>query len=150
MNNNLKKLFFFLLFICSFSIHSAEKVTDIKIEGLQRVDPGLIYNSIPFDINDDIDSIDFSKTINLIYKTGQFKDVVIEKEGSIIIIALREKPILYELNFFGTESFQPENLTAALNSMNIASGLIVDDSDLLRAQKEIASNFCHLESIVLL
>ena len=141
MNNNLKKLFFFLLFICSFSIHSAEKVTDIKIEGLQRVDPGLIYNSIPFDINDDIDSIDFSKTINLIYKTGQFKDVVIEKEGSIIIIALREKPILYELNFFGTESFQPENLTAALNSMNIASGLIVDDSDLLRAQKEIASNF---------
>ena len=141
MNNNLKKLFFFLLLICSFSIHSTEKVTDIKVEGLQRVDPGLIYNSIPFEINDDIDSIDFSRTLNLIYKTGQFKDVVIEKEGSVIIIALREKPILYELNFFGTESFQPENLTAALNSMNIASGLIVDDSDLLRAQKELASNY---------
>ena len=141
----MKKLFkYFLIILLSISIsnlYSAEKISDIKIEGLQRVDPGLIFNSIPFEINDDIDSIDFSRTLNLIYKTGQFKDVTIEREGSIIIISLREKPLLFELNFFGATTFQPEALTQALNSMNIASGLIVDESDLSRAEKEIASQY---------
>ena len=135
----MKKLFkHFLIILLTIGIsnlYSAEKISDIKIEGLQRVDPGLIFNSIPFEINDDIDSVDFSRTLNLIYKTGQFKDVTIEREGSIIIISLREKPLLFELNFFGATTFQPEALTQALNSMNIASGLIVDESDLSRAEK---------------
>lgn len=140
----MKKLFllvFFYFFIFSSLLLAAEKISDIKIEGLQRIDPGLVFNNIPFEINDDIDSIDFSKTISLLYKTGQFKDIAVEREGSVIIISLREKPILFELNFKGTETFQPEALSGALNSMNIASGLVIDESDLARAEKEIASQY---------
>ena len=141
----MKKLFkYFLIILLTVGIsnlYSSEKISDIEVEGLQRVDPGLIFNSIPFEINDDIDSVDFSKTLNLIYKTGQFKDVAIEREGSVIIISLREKPILFEINFYGTTTFQPDALTLALTSMNIESGLVVDESDLLRAEKEIASQY---------
>ena len=140
----MKKLFlfvFFYFFIFSSLLLAAEKISDIKIEGLQRINPGLVFNNIPFEINDDIDSIDFSKTISLLYKTGQFKDIAVEREGSVIIISLREKPILFELNFKGTETFQPEALSGALNSMNIASGLVIDESDLARAEKEIPSQY---------
>lgn len=129
----------FLTFI--FNISYAMKVTDIKLEGLQRLEPGLIFNNIPFEINDDIDSIDFSKTISLLYATGQFKDIVVEREGSVILISVREKPLLYELNFSGTTIFQPEALTSALNQMNIASGLVVDESDIKDAEKEITSQY---------
>ena len=77
MRKLLKHFLIILLTIGISNLYSAEKISDIKVEGLQRVDPGLIFNSIPFEINDDIDSVDFSRTIKLIYKTGQFKDVTI-------------------------------------------------------------------------
>ena len=131
----------FLIF-CSFSlIKAGEKISDIKVEGLQRLDAGLVFNNLPFEINDDIDNISYSNTINLLYSTGQFRDIVIEKEGTVIIISLREKPLLFQLNFHGTEIFQPEALTAALNQMNITTGMVLDDSDLSKAAKEIESQY---------
>jgi len=138
----MRKIFLIFLFsLLPLNAFAGDQVSDIKIEGLQRIDPGLVFNTIPFEIKDDIDDIDFSKTISLLYKTGQFKDVVIEREGSVIIISLREKPVLMELVFHGTEIFQPEALTSALNQMNIASGLVLDESDLSRAEKEIESQY---------
>jgi len=139
----MKKIFFVFLsfFLFTTVTFSSEKVSDIKVEGLQRIDAGLVFNSIPFEINDDINSIDYSKSINLLYKTGHFKDIFIEREGSVIIISVREKPLLFELKFHGTELFQPEMLTDALGQMNIATGLVLDESDVLNAEKEIENQY---------
>ena len=92
----MKKILSLVFVVLSFSIFAAEnlRVSDIKVEGLQRIDPGLIFNNIPFEIGDLIEDIDFSKSISLIYKTGQFKDVAIEREGQVIIISVRERPII--------------------------------------------------------
>jgi outer membrane protein insertion porin family len=140
----MRKFFFIALFLVfnSFSLAKAgEKISDIKVEGLQRIDPGLVFNNLPFEINDDFESVNFSKAISLLYKTGQFKNIVIEQEGNVIIVSVKEKPILFELNFSGTEIFQPEALKEALNQMNISPGLILDESDLRRAEKEIESQY---------
>ena len=134
------KNFFTLVFILVSLISTAfadEKITDIKIEGLQRLDPGLIFNNIPFEIDDDITKVDFSKTIGLLYNTGHFKDIIIEREGSVIIISVREKPILFEINFSGTEAFQPEAIKSALAQLGISTGLVLDESDLRSAEKQI-------------
>ena len=77
-------VFIFNIFFASL-VSAGEKISDIKIEGLQRLDAGLVFNNIPFEINDEIESIDFSKTINLLYKTGYFKNIIIEQEGSVIL-----------------------------------------------------------------
>ena len=135
----IKFLLSFLL-ILTFNSYSQEeiRVSDIKVEGLQRIDPGLVFSNIPFEIDDDISSIDFSKTISLLYKTGQFKDVSVEREGSTIIISVSERPIIYEINFYGTEIFQPERLNEGLAFMNVAAGLVFDKADLVKAEQEIA------------
>ena len=134
-------IFLFLVFAPLSLIVASEKITDIQIEGLQRIDPGLVFNNIPFEINDNFDDVNYSETISLLYKTGQFKDIVVEKKGTVVIISLREKPLLFELNFNGTEMFQPEALTEALNQMGIATGLVLDESDLSKAEKEIESQY---------
>jgi len=138
----IKFLLSFLLFF-TFNSYSQEqiRVSDIKVEGLQRIDPGLIFSNIPFEIDDEVSSIDFSKTISLLYKTGQFKDVSVEREGSVIIISVSERPIIYEINFYGTESFQPERLKEGLAFMNIGSGLVFDKTDLVKAEQEIAKQY---------
>ncbi|MDA7700731.1 outer membrane protein assembly factor BamA [Methylophilaceae bacterium] len=139
----MKKILSLVFVVLSFSIFAAEnlRVSDIKVEGLQRIDPGLIYNNIPFEIDDLIEDIDFSKSISLIYKTGQFKDVAIEREGQVIIISVRERPIINEINFHGTESFQPEALKTGLSLMNLASGLIFDNGDIAKAERELTNQY---------
>ena len=139
----MKKILCLVFVVLSFSIFAAEnlRVSDIKVEGLQRIDPGLIFNNIPFEIDDLIEDIDFSKSISLIYKTGQFKDVAIEREGQVIIISVRERPIINEINFHGTESFQPEALKTGLSLMNLASGLIFDNGDIAKAERELTNQY---------
>ena len=139
----MKKIFSLIFIVLSFAVFAEDdlRVSDIRVEGLQRIDPGLIFNNIPFEINDPINDIDFSKSISLIYKTGQFRDVAIEREGAVIIISVRERPIVNEIIFHGTETFQPEALKEGLSLINLASGLIFDNSDLIRAEREITNQY---------
>lgn len=139
----MKKIVTFFLFLFISFTTNAELLTvsDIKVEGLQRIAPGLVFNNIPFEIDDPIDDIDFSKSISLIYKTGQFKDVAIEREGSVIIISVSERPIINEINFYGTETFQPEALVQGLSLMNLASGLVFDKTIVLRAEQELIDQY---------
>jgi len=132
-----------LLLIFTFNSYSQEeiRVSDIKVEGLQRIDPGLVFGNIPFEIDDEISGINFSKTISLLFKTGQFKDVSVEREGTTIIISVSERPIIYEINYYGTEIFQPERLNEGLLGMNIGTGLVFDKSDLVKAEQEIAKQY---------
>ena len=139
----MKKILCLIFVVLSFAVIAEEdlRISDVKVEGLQRIDPGLIFNNIPFEIGDRIDDIDFSKSISLIYKTGQFKDVAIEREGRVIIISVRERPVINDIIFHGTESFQPEALKEGLSLMNVASGLIFNNSDIARAEREITNNY---------
>jgi len=139
-------LFTILLILFSFSAYTAENnlISDIKIEGLQRVEPGLVFSNLPFEVNDPIDDIDVSLSIKLLYKTGQFKDISLELEGSKIIIIVNEKPVISELNFYGVEAFQDDKLKIGLSQMNVASGLVFDKTDLKRVEKEIANQYLSL------
>ena len=103
-----------------YSVNAAGQVlvSDIKIEGLQRVEPGLVFSNLPFEVNDSIENIDVSSTIKLLYKTGQFKDISLEQEGGKIIIIVNEKPVVSELNFYGVEAFQDDKLKIGLSQMN--------------------------------
>ena len=143
MRNFLLTIFIVLI---NSAVCTAESIliSDIKIEGLQRVDPGLIFNNIPFEINDPVEDVDVSSTIKLLYKTGQFKDISLEQEGSKIIIIVNEKPVISELNFIGVEAFQDDKLKIGLSQMNVASGLVFDKTDLKKVEQEIARQYLSL------
>ena len=64
MSNLLPTIFIVLI---NSTVCAAESVliSDIKIEGLQRVEPGLVFNNIPFELNDSVEDVDVSATIKL-------------------------------------------------------------------------------------
>ncbi len=141
-----KFLLTLLLILISISAYSANNIliSDIKIEGLQRVEPGLVFSSLPFEVNDPVDGIDVSSTIKILYKTGQFKDISLEQEGSKIIIIVNEKPVISELNFYGVKAFQDDKLKIGLSQMSVAAGLVFDQTDLKRVEQEIANQYLSL------
>jgi len=143
----MKKFLLAIFFIfASLSAHTADNIliSDIKIEGLQRVEPGLVFSNLPFEVNDSMEDVDVSSTIKLLYKTGQFKDISLEQEGSKIIIIVNEKSVISELNFYGVEAFQDDKLKIGLSQMNVASGLVFDKTDLKRVEQEIANQYLAL------
>ena len=141
-----KFLLTIFLVLISFYNHAEENllISDIKVEGLQRIDPGLVFSNIPFELNDPIDEVNVSETIKLLYKTGQFKDISVEQEGSKIIILVNEKPVISELNFSGVEAFQDDRLKTGLSQMNFAAGLVFDKTDLKKVEQEIARQYLSL------
>ena len=68
-------------------------ISDIKVQGLNRVDPGLVFDNIPFEVDTPIKEANFSEAIQLLYKTGQFKNISIDLEGNVVVIIVNEKPI---------------------------------------------------------
>ena len=141
-----KFLLTIFMLLIGFSSYAAENllISDIKVEGLQRVEPGLVFSNIPFEINDSIDEVNVSETIKLLYRTGQFRNISIEQEGSKVIIIVNEKPVISELNFFGVEAFQDDKLKIGLSQMNFAAGLVFDQTDLKKVEQEIARQYLSL------
>jgi len=140
----MKKFLLLIIFLfSSFSLFSADKVRieDIKIEGLQRVEPGLVFDNIPFEIDDFVEDVDFSKSIQLLYKTGQFKNITIELEGNDVIIVVNEKAIIAEINFHNTDTFQPDKLKEGIASYNVAEGLVLNLTELKKVEKELINNY---------
>ena len=58
---------------------------DIRVEGLQRTDPGTVFAALPFRIGDTYNDDKGSAALRALFATGLFKDVRIEIEGSVAV-----------------------------------------------------------------
>ena len=140
----MKKIFLLLLLFASISLPiSAEEtyISDIKVQGLKRVDPGLVFDNIPFEVDTPINEANFSEAIQLLYKTGQFKNISIDLEGSVVVIIVNEKPIISTITFHGAEAIQPDKIKEGMLQMNLGEGLLFNEPQLKRVKNEISKQY---------
>ena len=79
-----KKVFIVLLFFSIFqNVNAKERfiIDDIILKGLQRVDSGSIYSSLPFEVGDIFDSSMTPSVIKTLFKSKFFNDIIIERVG---------------------------------------------------------------------
>jgi outer membrane protein insertion porin family len=69
-------------------------IKDIRIEGLQRTDPGTVFAALPFRIGDTYNDEKGSAALRALFGTGLFKDVRIEVEGQVPIIIVDERAVI--------------------------------------------------------
>ncbi|EDZ64793.1 outer membrane protein assembly complex, YaeT protein [beta proteobacterium KB13] len=136
----LYKLFFIFLFLIS-NLTYAEVVNDIKIKGLQRVEPGVIFDSIPFDIGDDVNDIDPSEIIKYIYKSGQFRDVSVEFDSGNLTVVVSEKPIIASIEFNGNQLIQEDKLREGIRQVNLYEGAVFDKQVLSNLEKDLSKSY---------
>ena len=81
---------FALITVFPFSVFSEEEwvVSDIRISGLQRVSAGSVFNVMPIAVGDTVDTFDLQETAKTIFKTEQFDDIQIGREGNTLIISI--------------------------------------------------------------
>ena len=134
------KLFFILIFFITNNLY-AQVIQDIKIKGLQRVEPGLIFDSIPFDIGEDVNEIDPSQIIKFIYKTGQFRDVFVSFDNGILIVQVSEKPIISNIEFKGNKLIPEDKLREGIKQVNLYEGAVFDKQVLSNLEKDLSQSY---------
>ena len=116
-------------------------VRDIRIEGLQRVEPGTVFVSLPVRVGDVYNDEKGSSAIRTLFALGLFKDVRIEVSGDVLVIVVEERPTVAEVEFVGTKEFDKDVLKKALRDIGLADGRPFDKAQLDRAEQELKRQY---------
>lgn len=117
------------------------KLKDIRIQGLQRTDPGTVFAALPFRIGDTYNDDKGSAALRALFATGLFKDVRIEIEGDVAVVVIEERAIIAAVTFVGLKEFDKDTLTRSLKDAGIGEGLPFDRAVVDRAEQEIKRQY---------
>ena len=116
-------------------------IGDIRIIGLQRVSTGSIFNVIPINVGDKINtskSYDISKSL---FATEQFNDVQIGKDGNTLIITVTERPSISAIDISGNKALKTEQLLESLDGVGIKEGEVYKRSTLEKVKAELVRSY---------
>ncbi len=116
-------------------------VKDIRVEGIQRTEPGTIFNYLPVRVGETMDDEKSTQAIKALYGTGFFKDVRIEADNGVLVVVVQERAAISSIDFNGNKSFPSDKMLEGLQQIGLSSGLIFDRSMLDRAEQEIKRQY---------
>ncbi|HUH00277.1 MAG TPA: outer membrane protein assembly factor BamA [Gammaproteobacteria bacterium] len=101
-------------------------VRDMRVEGLQRISEGTVFNYLPVSIGDRLDATRVAEAIRAVFGTGLFSDVEIRRDGSTLVIAVRERPSIRYFSLEGNKDIKTEDLEESLRNVGLARGRTFD------------------------
>ena len=116
-------------------------IKDIRVEGLQRTDPGTVFAALPFRIGDTYTDDKGAAALRALFATGLFKDVRLEVEKDVTVLIVDERSIIASVTFVGLKEFDKEPLTKSLRDAGIGEGLPFDRAVIDRAEQEIKRQY---------
>jgi len=116
-------------------------VRDIRVEGVQRTEAGTIFNYLPIKVGDRVTDEKISEAVKALYATGFFRDVRLEAQGDVLVVAVEERPTISSLTFVGNKEFDTDTIKKALKDIGISEARIFDRSALERAEQELKRQY---------
>ena len=105
-------------------------VGDIKIEGLQRISEGTVFNYLPVNIGDQLNAQRLREALRALYATGFFRDVALNRDGNTLLITVLERPSLESVEIKGNKDIKTEDLQKSLRNVGLAAGKTFNRSTL--------------------
>lgn len=116
-------------------------VRDIRVEGLQRVEPGTIFASLPFRVGEAYNDEKGSAAIRALFALGLFKDVRLEVSGDVLVVIVEERPTVADVSFAGAKEFDKDVLKKALRDIGLTEGRPYDQGLADRAEQELKRQY---------
>jgi outer membrane protein insertion porin family len=116
-------------------------VKDIRVEGLQRTEPGTVFSYLPIKVGETMDTQRAQQAVRALFATGFFSDVRLEVEGSVLVVLVNERPAIAQIDFVGMKEFEPDVVRKVLRENGLAEGLIFDRSTLELAEQELKKQY---------
>jgi outer membrane protein insertion porin family len=116
-------------------------VKDIRVEGVQRIEPGTVFSYLPVKVGDTLTEERAQQALRALFATGFFKDVRLETENDVLVVLVDERPAVAQIDFSGLSEFQPEALKRVLQDFGMAEGRTFDRSVLDLAEQELKRQY---------
>ncbi len=116
-------------------------VKDIRIEGLQRVEPGTVFASLPLRVGDTYSDDKGTAAIRALFGLGLFKDVRIDVAEGVLVLIVEERPTVAAVEFSGAKEFDKDILKKAMTDVGLAEGRPFDKALADRAEQELLRQY---------
>ncbi|MDZ7751038.1 MAG: outer membrane protein assembly factor BamA [Gammaproteobacteria bacterium] len=147
--NQLRRYFYAVVFTCcavAAPVQAFEPfmVDDIRIEGLQRVTAGTVFNYLPVQMGSRLDERGATEAIRELFKTGFFKDVRLERDGDVLVVFVRERPSIANIEISGNSAIETDQILEQLKSIGFAEGRVFEQAQLESVQRELQNVYFSL------
>ena len=116
-------------------------VRDIRVEGLQRIEPGTVFASMPLRVGDRYTDDKGSAAIRALFALGLFKDVRLETQGDVLVVVVQERPSVASVEFIGLKEFDKDVLVKALKDVGFSEGRPYDKALADKAEQELKRQY---------
>jgi len=116
-------------------------VEDIRLEGLQRVSAGTVFEAFPVNVGDQVDSSRLVTASKRLFKSALFNDVQLLRDGNILIVQVVELPTITGIEIDGNKAIQTDMLLDGLKQSGLAEGLVFKRSTLERISLELERQY---------
>ena len=126
----MRKTLFALLVVLPLASMAAGDfvVKDMRVEGLQRISEGTVFNYLPINVGDTVDSVRIGEAIRSLYGQSLFDDIEIRREEDTLIIVVKERPSIESFAIDGNKDIKTEDLMESLRGVGLARGRTFDRS----------------------
>ena len=119
-------------------------ISDIRVEGIVRTDPGTVFSHLPFRTGDEFTPERGTRAIHSLYRSGLFKDVSLAQEGDVLVVQIVERPAVAAIDTHGIKAFDKDVVIKSLRDVGLAEGRIFDQHTLDRADQELRRQYLSL------
>jgi outer membrane protein insertion porin family len=116
-------------------------VGDIRVEGLQRISEGTVFNYLPVNIGDRLDDQRIGEAMRALYATGFFRDVELRRDGNTLLVVVVERPSIAKFEIKGNKDIKTEDLQKSLRNVGLATGKIFDRSVLDEVKQYLTDQY---------
>ncbi|MDL2197963.1 outer membrane protein assembly factor BamA [Halopseudomonas aestusnigri] len=120
---------------------AAFQISDIRVNGLQRVSAGSVFSALPLNIGDEVDDPELVEATRSLFRTGFFQDIQLGREGDVLVINLVERPSISSIELEGNKAIKSEDLLKGLSAAGLAEGEIFQRATLEGVRNELLRQY---------
>ncbi|HEY6131918.1 MAG TPA: outer membrane protein assembly factor BamA [Halioglobus sp.] len=130
-----------LLLVAPFVAAQTFIISDIRVEGLQRISAGTVFAALPVAVGDVVDERTIQAATRSLFATGNFDDIQIGQDGNVLVIIVTERPSISEINIEGNKAIETEALLDGLKGAGLSVGQVFQRSTLEGMQLELQRQY---------
>ena len=116
-------------------------VADVRLQGLQRVSAGTVFNIIPIGVGDRVDNVAVRAITRALFASGYFNDIKIARDDNVLIVTLTERPAIESIELDGNKAIESEALLEGLADQGLQEGEIFKQATLERMGLELERQY---------
>ncbi|MFT7413775.1 MAG: outer membrane protein insertion porin family [Methylophagaceae bacterium] len=130
-----------LLLLTNIALAESFTIKDIRVEGLQRISAGTVFNYLTVKVGDEMTGNDAKSIIRALFKSKYFNDIEVEQQDGILVIKVSERPAISSIEFVGNKDLDSKDLLKSLSQIGFAEGQVYEKAMLDRVELELERQY---------